>query len=1302
MAAGDPLHQPNNHEGGLEASSNAYNPPLLPYEKDLIKILGCTEEEYKQLVRFNDQRPRIRPAEYAHIPDIVNDPVSIIVSIVVGVALTAASSLLAPKPEIAEAESKKKIRNEKLADQVGPSRFNQTTSFDGFSALVEYGIPVPISFGKRGTGADGVSTGGLVLAGSLVWSRAFSAGTFQRAKLLYSLGEWLPNAPSPRGIWIGTTVLDALGDRDFALYWKSQIGENRIKAANLIAGTRGTPGDGDPQTFDDIFTAPIATQENGQGFCMLYNPVTKSQFGQFSPVRNGTAHRVNWQVVSIPKQLQESEDPEDAIRAKRAERAKVSGPRASRTGFGEDKSLGGQGGVGRAYGTMMGIIAYNGVQTQNKIPRQNVAVGDTITFHIAGGSFEDLDGINYASGDLEGDPNRYGITHSDVTNAVNSLRVKADQAMVPGSRWIIAGTTWIVESRTPGIWKVGKAVNVNLRCVTTKGVPQIGIAGVRASTELLGGYEGPWFEGPDGPRPPQINADGFNTTKHCGAAFYNLCQFEVATARMVREADTIEFGIASTVWNRSNGLCNFPAIPTPKMFNRKDRNDINLNTPTQSQFFERTSCFEVYIRPITPESVGGGTKPAWSRIPQVFCITGNNPRKMYNYLRFRPRVKGRYEFRFSPRPGSDIAINGEETRSYWRLNAQSGEKIGQDFDTAYGAVRITMTGDLVAQTAVLLNKELVSGAAEGSIEPVETTVPTGLANEGFFGTPSSQTWTINAYLTQVLGRDPVRAGDTAVGYFDQFKPRGSGTADDGYIRVQVRATAGTGGGQKHYDTFGTYVSWAAGSWSFSVVNDGYTRGQWARNDRFTHAISVTGNNRYRVVGYTEMSARFRVTNVQTIVSKPGESLDDNARIFEENSQVSDCSHYVELEKSCDSGPEHEIVYCNEAVDDSRDGTPTRYSELAMLGLSIKSGPSVSAIEQLRVWQSTGINVERLVAGVQGPSNLLSDLIWHLFTDKIQGAGSYISPSLLDRNSFVETGEFLQQNKIQWNGVVESEQNLRQFAIDNASLSMCFFTVKNGVYGMQPALPYDASYAIAPKSIPIAQIFTAGNIIEDSFKISYLDIDSRRPAAIAIRWRESRDYELPDEDSLIIKYTDETRTLTETVDLTAFCDNREQALRTARFLLANRRYVDHTIEFQTIPDALSIEPGSYIKVLTEEVEFQDGKSIRIDDSGKVIAAELIEDGTYPATIYLPGADGVEEVEIEIVNGQATDEQLRGGIASLFSLASSENIYRVQELSLGEDMIVDVKAVVVPTSGSGNNIRSIVADQVLSSTSFEIIE
>ena len=152
MAGRDPLHQPSSNGGGLEANQSLGNTPLLPYEKDLIALLGCTEEEYKALLRFNHLRAYVRPAAYDHIPDIVNEPISttaIITNIVIGLALTAAGFLLAPKPDIApDRKDRPKIRQSQLPNDVGPSRFNQTSSFDGFASLVDYGIPVAIPFGK--------------------------------------------------------------------------------------------------------------------------------------------------------------------------------------------------------------------------------------------------------------------------------------------------------------------------------------------------------------------------------------------------------------------------------------------------------------------------------------------------------------------------------------------------------------------------------------------------------------------------------------------------------------------------------------------------------------------------------------------------------------------------------------------------------------------------------------------------------------------------------------------------------------------------------------------------------------------------------------------------------------------------------------------------------------------------------------------------------------------------------------------------------------------------------------------------
>ncbi len=236
MADRDSIHQPDSASGGLETGARPYNPPLLPYEIALIEALGCTAEEYREFIRHAELAARVRPAGYEHVPDISNDAVitPIVVSLVVGLVSTAVSVLLAPKAQTAQTAQQTKIGSRKLADQIGPTRFNQTTSFDNASALAEYGQPIPIPFGAKSTGSDGIATGGLSLAPALVWSRLYSYGAYQAFEGIYVVGQYGIATPNVTGVRVGTLTLDSLSNNDFALYWSSKAENNRLKAQRVL------------------------------------------------------------------------------------------------------------------------------------------------------------------------------------------------------------------------------------------------------------------------------------------------------------------------------------------------------------------------------------------------------------------------------------------------------------------------------------------------------------------------------------------------------------------------------------------------------------------------------------------------------------------------------------------------------------------------------------------------------------------------------------------------------------------------------------------------------------------------------------------------------------------------------------------------------------------------------------------------------------------------------------------------------------------------------------------------------------
>ena len=375
-------------------------------------------------------------------------------------------------------------------------------------------------------------------------------GNYQRVKLLYTLGEWSPAAPKKRGVWLGTTSLSALGNSDFALYWKSQEGENRIKAGNLLAGSRGTPDAGDPETQNETFIAPVDGTIEGL-FCMAYNPNSASRFGQFNPIRNGTAHRLNWEVISIPQNILRQEDKDfldgdeydddeqDKVRNARVKRLKNGGEFSTIVGFQANEQYAGQPGVGRAYSSQTGLVAYakpggDWIGVEEKIPFLEVAKDWRVRFRIHNNDFTELEDTEFMFQNLlKGKPSDYGMDFEDVRASADSRRSRADDLMVLGSQWMIGQTIWVVTERSNYAWDpTGDSVIATLKCVGSVGsASRIGIAGQRAVKEPLAGYEGPWIETFAGPKPDFVSANGFNTKKYCGAAFWNICRYEVASAR---------------------------------------------------------------------------------------------------------------------------------------------------------------------------------------------------------------------------------------------------------------------------------------------------------------------------------------------------------------------------------------------------------------------------------------------------------------------------------------------------------------------------------------------------------------------------------------------------------------------------------------------------------------------------------------------------------------------------------------------------------------------------------------------------
>ena len=378
--------------------------------------------------------------------------------------------------------------------------------------------------------------------------------------------------------------------------------------------------------------------------------------------------------------------------------------------------------------------------------------------------------------------------------------------------------------------------------------------------------------------------------------------------------------------------------------------------------------------------------------------------------------------------------------------------------------------------------------------------------------------------------------------------------------------------------------------------------------------------------------------------------------------------------------------------------------MSVLGLSIRSGRNTTSVAQLRLYTPEGSKVTKLNANNErGASNLFSDFVYYLLTNKSQGLGDTVPTDLVDTASLVNTGRYLTANKLFYDTVLADPTNIRSFLSQVAPLLLCNFVIKNGKFGLQPALPVDGADKISAGAIQVEQIFTAGNIIDGSFQLSFIDADQRQNFKAVVRYRVQPPYDLPQERSVFVQWADLPNTAAtvgeEEYDLTSFCTNREQALKTARFLMSLRRYVDHTISFQTSPDGLGIGPGSYIRVYMQSLAYNSAANGVIGATGEITSVTSLADGSYTVFAYKAGDDAPVSKTLTVVGGATTQADLFGSIFSLEQAELTSKIYQVEQVSLTEDSICEVVATVVPTTAAD---ASQVAVDVTTPANFTVLE
>lgn len=450
-------------------------------------------------------------------------------------------------------------------------------------------------------------------------------------------------------------------------------------------------------------------------------------------------------------------------------------------------------------------------------------------------------------------------------------------------------------------------------------------------------------------------------------------------------------------------------------------------------------------------------------------------------------------------------------------------------------------------------------------------------------------------------------------------------------------------------------------------------GYEARNySQQINVLDYKSNNRATFSGggatvrYTGISNISKTTNTfATQILRSDRDLmprDDGNYYADAYARMAEFFMYSEITSSA-TNPEHDIVYVNTQT--PNDVAPN-YSHLAMMGMNIRSSQEIKSLQQFSVYYNQGIT----------STNKFPEVFYDLLTNTRYGAGNILNSEQIDAASFTTAAAFCEARHYFFDGIIDSKINIRSWGAQVARNFLLDLIVRNGKLALQPVCDFD-------NPVTVTGLFTAGNILEDTFEMAYSDEQDRIAPRISVRWREEKantqEGLFPVVRQLTVREaaTAEDAPI-ESIDISDYCTSEEQAIDVAKYACRTRRLVTHSVKFSTTPTQAALDIGAVFKVGMETVTYEQPQNGAISDKGVVTAWPPLSDGTYDVLLWDGTGRQIREVNMVVSSGTTT---YRNAVFCLRNSISNTQTYKTQTLSYDEEGNLEVTATIYPTNSSG---------------------
>ena len=463
-------------------------------------------------------------------------------------------------------------------------------------------------------------------------------------------------------------------------------------------------------------------------------------------------------------------------------------------------------------------------------------------------------------------------------------------------------------------------------------------------------------------------------------------------------------------------------------------------------------------------------------------------------------------------------------------------------------------------------------------------------------------------------------------------------------------------------------------------------------------------NAGKVETYDHVGSQFAWTGSLVPISngRIKDALKERGPIYTNEWDLFSVRSDTQVQFSFDGGPEFRIT----AVTEQQIGSNTgKYTGMSLMALGIFSGRGVQDLRSITGYVTQGkeswiVNDNGTRTRSANSTSYAPDIFADTILDTENGIGKFAKSEGIDWDGVALAKRFCANNglgcRLFMDGVISEQTPWRQFWAETAPFSLLEFARVGGRETLIPAVPVNSA-GVANRQVTVNALFTAGNVLEGSYKEEFIDYGSAVQDLIAtVIYRETESQDVfPRNSSVTVSLKDVNAgtAILQSFDLSQFVTQREQAILFGKLVCNQRRHIRRGIEFKTFPTDTPISPGAYIYVDIGLNSWDRISSGLIMEGGALNAplTDGIPDSTYSVLIY-KGNEQTQSFENVATSGgiAAALAPYAGYMFVLGAKSDRKRVFRVVEVQMDEEGEITVKAMEHPCDTSGSLLLSRIAN------------